>query len=82
MNPLSLTPRQRHQLEHQLHSTPDARLYRRTLAILEISRGRSNPGCPSSFRLLLGSCLCRNPPSIDLDGLGSSCCGFPNAPRS
>ena len=41
MNPLSLTPRQRHQLEHQLHSTPDARLYRRTLAILEISRGQS-----------------------------------------
>src|SRR5436190_7234929 len=33
------TPRRR-RLERQLHSTSDARVYRRTLAVLEVARGR------------------------------------------
>src|SRR6266496_1354204 len=41
MNPLKLTPTQRQRLEQQLQDTPDARVYRRTLAVLEYSRGRS-----------------------------------------
>src|SRR6185369_17278309 len=36
---LTLTPGQRRRLEQQLRSTRDARLYRRTLAILEATRG-------------------------------------------
>ena len=41
MNRLELTPWQRRQLRRQLHQTRDARVYRRTLALLEYSRGRS-----------------------------------------
>ena len=37
--PLTLTPGQRRQLQRLLRQTQDARLYRRTLAILEIARG-------------------------------------------
>lgn len=37
----SLTEAQQRQLERQLHETPTARIYRRTLALLEYSRGRS-----------------------------------------
>ena len=41
MTPLSLTAWQRRRLQEQLHRTSDARVYRRTLAILESDRGRS-----------------------------------------
>jgi transposase len=40
MSRLSLTSSQRRRLQRQLHHTHDARLYRRTLAILEVSRGQ------------------------------------------
>jgi len=36
----NITARRRRRLEQQLHTTHDARVYRRTLAILEIGRGR------------------------------------------
>jgi transposase len=39
--PLTLTAWQRRRLRIQLHQTQDARLYRRTLAILEVSQGQS-----------------------------------------
>jgi transposase len=38
---LRLSPQQRRQLEKQLKNSPDVRVYRRTLAILEFDRGRS-----------------------------------------
>ena len=41
MTSLLLTGRQRRRLREQLHRTNDARVYRRTLAILESDRGRS-----------------------------------------
>lgn len=41
MEGLKLTWRQRHCLMEQLHQTCDAHVYRRTLAILEVARGRS-----------------------------------------
>jgi transposase len=41
MKALRLAFRQRRQLELQLKSTRDVRLYRRTLAVLELERGRS-----------------------------------------
>jgi hypothetical protein len=41
MDEFSLTAKQRRQLELVLHQTCDARLYRRVLAILEVSRGIS-----------------------------------------
>lgn len=41
MDEFSLTAKQRRQLEIVLHRTCDARLYRRVLAILEVSRGIS-----------------------------------------
>lgn len=41
MEPLSLTYWQRRRLESQLRSTADARVYRRTLAILEVTAGES-----------------------------------------
>lgn len=40
MSRSSLTSAQRRRLRRQLHHTHDARLYRRTLAILEVSRGQ------------------------------------------
>ena len=40
MSCLSLTSYQRRRLQRQLQHTHDARLYRRTLAILEVSRGQ------------------------------------------
>lgn len=40
MNRLRLSQAQRRQLERQLHETSDARVYKRTLALLEYSRGR------------------------------------------
>jgi len=41
MKSLHLSPRQRRQLERQLKTSRDVRVYRRTLAILEYDRGRS-----------------------------------------
>lgn len=41
MESLTLTTWQRQRLEHQLRSTHDARVYRRTLAILEIAGGEA-----------------------------------------
>jgi len=38
--PLALTAWRRRRLRRQLHQTQDARVYRRTLAVLEIARGR------------------------------------------
>jgi transposase len=40
MNGIHLTAKEQQQLERTLHTTHDARLYRRTLALLECSRGR------------------------------------------
>ena len=37
--PIITTPRRR-RLERQLRSTADARVYRRTLAVVEVARGR------------------------------------------
>src|SRR6059058_5355968 len=39
MSELSLTSWQRRRLRHQLRQTPDARVYRRTLALLQVDRG-------------------------------------------
>ena len=39
MSDLVLTPGQRRRLQHQLKAAPDARVYRRTLALLEVERG-------------------------------------------
>src|SRR5438270_8278328 len=41
MSRLELTHWQRRRLHQQLRTTPDARTYRRTLAVLELDRGRS-----------------------------------------
>ena len=41
MEGLKLTWWQRHRLGEQLKETPDAHLYRRTLALLEVGRGQS-----------------------------------------
>lgn len=41
MEGLKLTSRQRQRLRKQLKEAQDARLYRRTLAVLEVDRGRS-----------------------------------------
>jgi transposase len=41
MEELKLNWRQRHRLQEQLKDAQDARLYRRTLAVLEVARGRS-----------------------------------------
>jgi transposase len=38
--PLTLTAAQRRRLRRQLHQTPDARVYRRTLALLEVGQGK------------------------------------------
>src|SRR5262249_58322851 len=38
--PLTLTAGQRRRLRRQLHQTPDARVYRRTLALLELGQGK------------------------------------------
>ena len=40
MSHLTLTPWQRRRLQRQLHQAQDASLYRRTLAVLELARGR------------------------------------------
>ena len=39
MSELSLTPAQRRRLQRQLKHTPDARVYRRTLALLHVDQG-------------------------------------------
>ena len=41
MDTLRLTTWQRRRLERQLRSTPDARVYRRTLAVLEVAQGQT-----------------------------------------
>src|SRR5207237_10768488 len=43
MDRVPLTAWQRRRLQRQLHTTRDARLYRRTLAVLEVSRGTPIP---------------------------------------
>lgn len=43
MNRLKLTTYQRRRLQHLLQQTSDARVYRRTLAVLEYNRGQSMP---------------------------------------
>src|SRR6266700_2847839 len=40
MDTLTLTFWRRRRLEQQLRSTPDARVYRRTLAVLEVASGQ------------------------------------------
>ena len=50
MSQLQLTSYQRRRLRRQLAEARDARLYRRTLAILEIDRGRS----PTDIAAMLG----------------------------
>jgi transposase len=51
MEPLSLTHWQRRHLESQLRSTFDARVYRRTLAILEVAAGESVPSVAHRLRV-------------------------------
>ncbi len=41
MTTLTLTTWQRRRLEQQLRDTHDARVYRRTLAVLEVAQGQS-----------------------------------------
>ena len=55
---LHLSARQRRQLENQLRNTRDARLYRRTLAILEYDRGRAVTEIATEVGELRPSC-CR-----------------------
>jgi len=43
MGTLTLTTWQRRRLERQLRDTHDARVYRRTLAVLEVARGGPSP---------------------------------------
>src|SRR3954462_8986237 len=40
MSRLQLKAGQRHRLDKQLHTVPEARIYRRTLALLEMAQGR------------------------------------------
>lgn len=51
MKALHLSSRQRRQLERQLKTSRDVRLYRRTLAILEYDRGRSVTELSRSLRV-------------------------------
>jgi len=49
MDRWKLTLQQRRQLERQLQATSDARVYKRTLALLEYNRGRSLPEIAASL---------------------------------
>lgn len=51
MEPLALTYWQRRHLEEQVRSTLDARVYRRTLAILEVAAGESVPSVAHRLRV-------------------------------
>lgn len=51
MPSLTLTTWQRRHLERQLRSTPDARVYRRTLALLEVGRGESVAAVATRLRV-------------------------------
>lgn len=51
MNRLTLTTWQRRKLLRQLDQTHDARLYRRTLAVLEFARGKTIPAIAESFNV-------------------------------
>jgi transposase len=51
MVPLVLTTWQRRRLERQLRVTPDARLYRRTLAVLEVGQGEPAPAVARRLRV-------------------------------
>lgn len=51
MHTLTLTTWQRRHLEQQLHSTPDARVYRRTLALLEVGGGESVAAVAAQLRV-------------------------------
>jgi transposase len=50
MDSLRVNARQRRRLRRQLRTTRDARTYRRTLAILEVDRGRSVRDVANSVR--------------------------------
>lgn len=51
MGTLTLTTWQRRRLERQLRDTHDARVYRRTLAVLEVARGESVPAVARRLRV-------------------------------
>lgn len=51
MDPRTLTYWQRRRLEQQLDSTPDARIYRRTLAVLEVTSGEPVPAVARRLRV-------------------------------
>src|SRR5947209_2131810 len=51
MDPLTLTYWQRRRLEQQLRATHDARVYRRTLAVLEVASGESVPSVAHRLRV-------------------------------
>jgi transposase len=51
MDTLTLTYWQRHRLEQQLSSTPDARVFRRTLAVLDVASGKSVPSVAARLRV-------------------------------
>lgn len=53
MDTLTLTYRQRRHLERQLHSTRDARVYRRTLAVLEVAQGEPVASVARRLRVTL-----------------------------
>ena len=53
MDTLTLTYWQRRHLERQLHSTRDARVYRRTLAVLEVANGESVASVARRLRVTL-----------------------------
>jgi len=51
MDTLTLTFWQRHRLEQQLNCTRDARVYRRTLAVLEVAQGQPVEGVACRLRV-------------------------------
>jgi transposase len=51
MDTLTLTYWQRRRLEQQLRSTRDARVFRRTLAVLEVASGESVPSVARRLRV-------------------------------
>src|SRR5215218_6179494 len=51
MDTLTLTYWQRRRLEQQLRSTHDARVYRRTLAVLEVASGEPVPSVARRLRV-------------------------------
>ena len=75
MDSLTLTYWQRRRLEQQLRSTHDTRVYRRTLAILEVASGQSVPSVASRLRVTpravyhwLAAYACDRTPAVLADG--------------